>query len=159
MGWCTTARPVKGKNAWLITWEDLGFKHWGLDKPRVVAVLSPLLISCTVQRIVAAIWCAQEDLTLSERMAFGLSTRRCRGMLMKGYEEGFYYGLKPHQYARKVKNLVASETAGLHTLTWTEPEMYRLETVAPLKQKWVLVRPARQDSWSQHRDDAIGKPL
>ena len=62
----------RGRKAWLITWEDFG-RHWRLKKRRVVALLPPRLSARDAKQIVVALWCAQADLTLSERMGFSLS--------------------------------------------------------------------------------------
>ncbi|PYJ84758.1 MAG: hypothetical protein DME22_11515 [Verrucomicrobia bacterium] len=89
----------RGRKAWLITWEDFGRKHWGLRKRRVVTILSPRLTVRHVKQIVVALWCAQADLTLSERMGFALSRER-RFLFEEGGE--FFFGLKPYLYARKI---------------------------------------------------------
>jgi hypothetical protein len=130
--------------AWLITWEDFGHKGWGLNKRRVVTFLPPRLTKRDVKKIVVALWCAEAELTLSERMGFALSLEQ-RFL----YEEGdeFYYGLKPFLHARKVSNLRATEKDGLHTLSWTEPPVYRPESDSSTMVK--LIRPEREASFCE----------
>jgi hypothetical protein len=144
---------TKLKKAWLITWEDFGFKHWGLDKPRVVAVLSPRLFPRRVEQILIALWSAQADLTLSERMGVGLATKHPRGMLIKEDSDHFYLGLKPYLFARRVTALRCAAKDCVYTLYWKETPIYRLD---PDSLRPTVVRKEFDDSWSQHENEAIG---
>ena len=143
----------RGKSAWLVTWEDLGFKHWGLDKPRVVSILPPRLILKSVRQIVVGIWVAQANLTLCERMGFGLDKKQQERMFTEEDSEHFSFGLKPFLFARKVKNLRCSENEGLYTLTWIETPIYRIDGDT---MKFKLTRKGFEDSWTQPENDVFG---
>ncbi|HEY3931522.1 MAG TPA: hypothetical protein VGM58_04050 [Verrucomicrobiae bacterium] len=143
-----------GRKAWLITWEDFGCKHWGLNKPRVVAVLSSRFKPERVKRMLVAIWCAQADLTLSERMYFGLDQAQQKRMFMGKEHERFTFGLKPYLYARKVSHLRCKEHKGVHTLHWKEISIYKYDEET---HEFKVIRPEFDDSFSQHEKEAIGK--
>lgn len=124
-------RSMRGKSAWLITWENFGFMHWGDNEPKVVAVLPARTPVPRVQEIVAAIWTVTEDLTLNERVAYGLSTsrqKRTRWQKKTPLDGGhFYYGLKPKLYVRKVVNLRCRTKDGKEVLSWVETPTWSLD--------------------------------
>lgn len=145
---------MKGKSAWLITWE--GKENEIPDRPKIIATLSPRLGEQNIKLILRVLFCSEYPFTLSEKLAMGTATRKeMPNLLKQGSSNGystFYYGYLWHSYlyARRVKKLACKESPknlGECTLLWTELPRYKYDD-ENIYNEPKLVVPERQESYT-----------
>jgi hypothetical protein len=143
------AMAAKGKSAWLVTWDTMGFDHWGGEHGKIVAVLPPRFKYEHVRAAVVALWCNQAHSDLSDRIFYALDKGEQNRMTMRDksdcFCEHFRFGRKPYLYARKVTHLRYVEKAGVCTVRWRETSRtYR----DPQTREWGATE-AFDASWSE----------
>jgi len=116
-------------NAWLLTWE--GTASTVVSDNKIVAIVSSLRSSSTVEDLVDVLYCRTVDSAYDAVRTVNRKKKQRHRELKATFStmDRIFYGRGPLIFARRVFNLkvVRNEANGTEIISWTDPPCLRIE--------------------------------